>query len=292
VDINADSSIRNKRLLEITATNEEAVIEPSQGLISLHLGDLWHYRDLLYFLTWRNIKVRYTQTLLGVTWAIIQPLLTMVVFSVIFGALAKLPSENLPYPVFTYTALLPWQLFSFSLAQSSTSVVGDQSLITKIYFPRLILPLSSMLAGLVDFVFAFIVLLGMMVFYKVNITLHILALPVLIILAMVSALGVGLWLAALNVRYHDVRHAVPFLTQLWFYATPIAYSSSLIPEKWRWLYALNPMTGVVEGFRWALLGKVTYVGPMIAVSSLVMAVLFTGGLIYFKRMEDYFADVI
>jgi lipopolysaccharide transport system permease protein len=280
------------RVLQSNASVEEAIIEPSQGLISLHLGDVWRYRDLLYFLTWRNIKVRYTQTLLGVTWAIIQPLLTMVVFSVIFGALAKLPSENLPYPVFTYTALLPWQLFSFSLAQSSTSVVGDQSLITKIYFPRLILPLSSMLAGLVDFVFAFIVLLGMMVFYKVNITLHILALPVLIILAMVSALGVGLWLAALNVRYHDVRHAVPFLTQLWFYATPIAYSSSLIPEKWRWLYALNPMTGVVEGFRWALLGKVNYVGPMIAVSSLVMAVLFTGGLIYFKRMEDYFADVI
>jgi len=261
-------------------------------LTSLNLRDFWQYRDLLFFLTWRDIKVRYTQTILGATWAIIQPVLAMLVFSVIFGQLAKLPSEGIPYPVFTYTALLPWQLFAFALTQSSSSVVGEYSLVTKIYFPRMIMPVASTLAGLMDFAIAFGVLVGMMLFYGVTFNWRILTLPLFILLALATALGVGFWLSALNVKYHDVRYTLPFLSQLWFYVTPIAYSSSLIPEKWRWLYGLNPMTGVVEGFRWALLGKVNYVGPMLAVSSLVVLAVFVGGAIYFKRMEDYFADVI
>jgi lipopolysaccharide transport system permease protein len=260
--------------------------------MDLNLSDLWRYRELLYFLTWRDIKVRYKQTALGAVWAVLQPLLTMLVFSVIFGVLANLPSDDVPYPIFTYTALLPWQLFAFALTQSSTSLVTDQNLITKIYFPRLVIPIASVMAGLADFAIAFIVLLGMLLVYQIPLTLRLLVLPPLILLALVTALAVGLWLSALNVKYRDVRYTLPFLTQLWLYATPIAYSSSLIPEQWRWLYCLNPMTGVVEGFRWALLGKTSPVGSLIFVSAGVVVLLFLGGLIYFKRIEDSFADVI
>lgn len=236
--------------------------------------------------------VRYKQTALGAAWAILQPLLTMIVFSIVFGQLAGLPSDGIPYPIFTYTALLPWQLFAFSLTQSSNSLISNQNLITKVYFPRLIIPISSMLAGVVDFAIAFIVLLGMMAYYKVVPTLAILYLPLFILLALASALAVGIWLSALSVEYRDVRYVVPFLTQFWMYATPIAYSSTLIPDSWRWLYSLNPMVGVVESFRWALLGTGRSVGPMIWASTGMVLILLLGGLIYFRRLEDSFADVI
>jgi lipopolysaccharide transport system permease protein len=267
------------------------VIEPQRGWTALELMDLWRYRELLFFLTWRDIKVRYKQTLLGATWAILQPVFTMVVFSVIFGTLAGLPSDGIPYPIFTFTALLPWQLFAFSLTNSSNSLINSQNLISKVYFPRLIIPLASVLPGLVDFAIAFLVLAGMMIYYQVTISIRLLALPAFILLALLTALAVGLWLSALNVKYRDVRYAVPFLTVLWQYGSPIAYSSSLIPEEWRILYGLNPIAGVVEGFRWALLGR-GEVGSLLWVSVIIVIVLLISGLIYFRRMEDTFADVI
>jgi len=266
-------------------------IEPQRGWVSLDLADLWRYRELLLLLTWRDIKVRYAQTVLGASWAILQPVLTMIIFSIIFGQLAKLPSDGVPYPVFTYTALLPWQLFAFSLTNSSQSLVGSQNLVSKVYFPRLIIPIASVLPGLADFAVSFLVLIGMLVFYQIPITARILALPLFLSLALMSALAVGLWLSALNVEYRDIRYVVPFLTMFWQYATPVAYSASLIPEKWRLLYGLNPMTGVVEGFRWALLGS-GQVGGMIWVSVAIIIFLFISGLVYFKRMEATFADVI
>ena len=270
----------------------EITITPTRSWLALDLRDLWVYRELLYFLTWRDIKVRYKQTALGAAWAIVQPLLTMVVFSVIFGTLANLPSDGIPYPVFTFTALLPWQLFAYALTQSSNSLINSQHLITKIYFPRLVIPIASVIAGLVDFMIAFVVLMGMMVLYGIPITWRILTLPFLVLLTMATAMAVGLWLSALNVKYRDVRHTVPFLTQFWMYATPIAYSISLIPPSWRLLYSINPMTGVVEGFRWALLGKTSEVGPIILVSAVVVLIILIGGLIYFKNTEDSFADVV
>jgi len=268
------------------------VIEPSHSWLRLDLGDLWRYRELLFFLAWRDIKVRYKQTLLGATWAVIQPLLTMIIFSVIFGQLAGLPSEGIPYPVFTYTALLPWQLFAFALTQSSNSLVGSQNLVSKVYFPKLVIPIASVVPGLVDFFISFLVLMGLMAFYGIPLTARLLALPALLLLALMTAMAVGLWLSALNVEYRDVRIVVPFLTQFWMYATPIAYSGTIIPEKWRLLYALNPLTGVVEGFRWALLGKSEGTGVMIWVSTAIVVLLLASGLIYFKHMEDTFADVI
>ncbi len=283
--------------LPVLSPSEEPVfvIDAQKGWRSLELGELWHYRELLFFLFWRDVKVRYRQTALGVAWAVLQPLLTMVIFTVIFGNLAKLPAEGFPYPIFTYTALLPWQLFSFALTNSSNSLIGNTNLITKIYFPRLVIPVSSVLVGLVDFFFSFIILLGMMVFYGVPITLRLLTLPLMLIIALASALGIGLWLSALNVKYRDVRYTVPFITQFWQYATPVAYSSTLITAKlggWSWVYGLNPMAGVVEGFRWALLGKSGDIGPMFLVSLVIIVILLVGGLIYFKRMEAEFADVI
>jgi lipopolysaccharide transport system permease protein len=239
-----------------------------------------------------DIMVRYKQTALGAAWAILQPVLTMVVFSIIFGGLAKLPSNGIPYPIFTFTALLPWQLFAFALTNSSNSLVGDQKLISKVYFPRLVIPLSSVLAGVVDFAIAFVVLLGLMAWYGIHVTPAVLLLPVFLLLALTSAMAVGLWLSALNVQYRDIRYVVPFLTQFWMYATPIAYSSELIPEQWRWLYSLNPMTGVVEGFRWAILGKSNLDLLSLGISAAVVVALLIGGLYYFKRMEASFADVI
>jgi lipopolysaccharide transport system permease protein len=267
------------------------LIEAQQGWIALELGDLWRYRELLLLLTWRDIKVRYAQTILGIAWAILQPVLTMVIFSVIFGQLAKLPSDGIPYPIFTFTALLPWQLFAFALTNSSNSLVGSQSLVSKVYFPRLVIPIASVLPGLVDFCFSFLVLVAMMFYYQIPFSARMLMLPLFLLLAVASALAVGLWLSALNVEYRDIRYVVPFLTLFWQYATPIAYSASLIPEKWRLLYSVNPMTGVVEGFRWALLGS-GEVGMSIWVSTIAIIVLFIGGLAYFKRMEATFADVI
>lgn len=284
-------------MTDITTSSHPPVVKPlisivpQRGWVSLELRDLWRYRELLLLLTWRDIKVRYAQTVLGVAWAIIQPLLTMVIFSLIFGQLAKLPSDGLPYPIFTYTALLPWQLFAFALANSSQSLVGSQSLISKVYFPRLIIPIASVLPSLVDFAVSFLVLIGMMFYYQVPLTARILALPLFLLLALATALAVGLWLSALNVQYRDIRYVVPFLTLFWQYATPIAYSASLIPEKWRLLYGLNPMTGVVEGFRWALLGS-GQVDGMIWVSVGIIFTILISGLAYFKRMEATFADVI
>jgi lipopolysaccharide transport system permease protein len=268
------------------------VVKPSKGWISLKLGELWSYRELLYFLTWRDMKVRYKQTVLGAAWAIIQPFFTMVVFSLFFGKLAKVPSDGLPYPIFAYAALVPWTFFANGLSQSSNSLVGNANLIKKVYFPRLVVPFSSVISGLVDFVLAFIVLVGMMLVYGIFPTINIVWLPLLLLLTLVSGLGVGLWLSALNVQFRDVRYTVPFLTQFWLFATPIAYPSSLLSEPWRTLYGINPMVGVVEGFRWALLGTPTAPGLMIIVSSLVALALLVGGAFYFRRMEKTFADVI
>jgi lipopolysaccharide transport system permease protein len=267
-------------------------IQPTRGWASLKLEELWEYRELLYFLVWRDVKVRYKQTVLGAAWAIIQPFFTMVVFSLFFGKLARLPSEGLPYPLFSYAALVPWQYFATALSQASNSVVGSGALVQKVYFPRLTLPISAVLAGLVDFGLAFLVLIGMMLYYGRAPAVTVLWLPLLLLLAFVTALGVGLWLAALNVRFRDVRHIVPFLMQLWLFATPIAYSSSLLSGPWRTVYAINPMVGVVEGFRWGLLGVKTAPGPMIAVSSLVSLAILIGGLYFFRATERVFADVI
>jgi lipopolysaccharide transport system permease protein len=267
-------------------------ISPSKGWVSLRLDELWQYRELLYFLTWRDIKVRYKQTALGATWAIIQPFFTMVVFSLFFGRLARIPSDGLPYPIFSYAALVPWTFFANGLSQSSECLVGSANLIRKVYFPRLAIPLATVLGGLVDFGIAFTVLLGMMLYYGIVPTLNVLWLPLLLLLALVTALGVGLWLSALNVKFRDVRYVVPFVTQFWMFATPIAYPSSLLHEPWRTLYGVNPMVGVVEGFRWALLGTNTAPGPMIGVSALVATVLLIGGAYYFRRMEKTFADLV
>jgi lipopolysaccharide transport system permease protein len=268
------------------------VVKPSKGWISLKLKELWEYRELLYFMAWRDIKVRYKQTVLGAAWAIIQPFFTMVVFSIFFGKLAKVPSDGLPYPIFAYAALVPWSFFANGLNQASNSLVGSANLIKKVYFPRLVVPISSVISGVVDFVLAFAVLLGMMLFYGILPTVNILWLPLFVLLIFVTALGVGFWLSALNVQFRDVRYTVPFLTQFWLFATPIAYPSSLLSEPWRTLYGINPMVGVVEGFRWALLGTDTAPGAIILVSSLVALALFVGGAFYFRRLERSFADVV
>jgi lipopolysaccharide transport system permease protein len=268
------------------------VIRPSRGWISLDLQELWHYRELLFFLTWRDIKVRYMQTALGAAWAILQPLLSMMVLTIFFGHLAKVPSNGIPYPLFAYTALVPWQLFAYALTESSNSVVLNERLITKIYFPRLVIPLASVLTGLVDFLIAFPLIIAMMIWYGIAPTLAILTLPLFVLFAMATALAAGLWLSALNVQYRDVRHTLTFIVQFWMFASPVAYPSTLVPARWRPLYGLNPMAGVIEGFRWALLRKSPAPGPMLAVSILVTAVILGGGLYYFRRMEKTFADVV
>ncbi len=267
-------------------------IAPSKGWVSLKLKELWEYRELLYFLIWRDLKVRYKQTALGAAWAIIQPFFTMVVFSLFFGKLAKVPSDGVPYPIFSFTALVPWTFFANGLTQSSNSLVGSANLITKVYFPRLTIPIASVLSGIVDFVLAFVVLLAMMLYYGIVPTVNVLWLPLFLLLALIASLGVGLWLSALNVEYRDVRYVVPFITQFWLFVTPIAYPSSLLPEPWRTIYGLNPMVGVVEGFRWALLGTKTAPGPLIAVSSIAALVILVTGAFYFRRMEKTFADIV
>ena len=268
------------------------LIRPSRGWAALDLADLWHYRELIYFLTWRDIKVRYKQTVLGGAWAILQPFLTMVVFSVFFGRLAGIPSDGLPYPIFAYCALLPWQLFAHALTESSNSLVANERLITKVYFPRLVVPISAVLAGLLDFLVAFVVLIGMMMYYHIRPTAAVWTVPLFLLLAVGAALGVGLWLSALNVQYRDVRYTIPFLTQFWLFLTPVAYPSTLVPVSWRALYGLNPMAGVVEGFRWALLGKAEGPGALLAVSVTIVVLVLVGGLYYFQQMEKTFADVV
>jgi lipopolysaccharide transport system permease protein len=275
-----------------TASLPITYIEPSRGWLSLNLHELWVYRELLYFLVWRDVKIRYKQTAIGAAWAILQPLLTMVIFMMVFRKFVNVPSDGLPYSIFAYTALLPWTLFSGAVNRSSVSIVSQANVITKVYFPRLIAPLASVLSGLVDFSVAFTLLIGMMVWHGVAPNWGVLALPLFLLLALSTALAMGLWLSALNVRYRDVGHAIPFLIQLWMFVSPIAYPLSLVPEKWRLLYSLNPLTGVIEGFRWALLGKESPDFGVIAISAIaVVALLFTG-VVYFKRMERTFADVV
>jgi len=267
-------------------------IEPSSGWVSLRLQELWEYRELLYFLIWRDVKVRYKQTLLGAGWAIIQPVFTMLVFSLFFGRLAKVPSDGIPYPLFSYTALVPWTFFAQGLAQSSDSLVGSSNLIKKIYFPRLAIPVGTVCAGMIDFALAFGVLILLSFSYGIRPTINVLWLPLFVLLALVTALGVGLWLSAFNVKYRDVKYVVPFFTQIWMFATPIAYPSSLLSGKWRIVYGLNPMAGVVEAFRWALLGAKTAPTAMIALSWLAALAILVGGAYYFRRMEKSFADVV
>jgi len=268
------------------------VIKPSKGWVSLRLSDIWEYHELLYFLTWRDVKVRYKQTALGALWAIIQPFFTMIVFSLFFGRLAKIPSDGVPYPLFAYAALVPWAFFANGLSQSSNSLVGSANLITKVYFPRIIIPISSILSGLIDFAIAFLVFICMSLYYGIYPTLAVVLLPFFLLLGLITALGVGLWLSALNVRFRDVRYIIPFLTQFWLFATPIAYPSSLLSEPWRTLYGINPMVGVVEGFRWALLGVDTAPGAIVFVSALAAIGLLVSGVFYFKRVEKFFADII
>ena len=265
---------------------------PTTGWPSLNLNELWQYRELLYFLSWKEIKVRYKQTALGIGWAIIQPFFTMLVFSLFFGKLAKMPSDGVPYPLFAYAALVPWTFFSNGLIQSSNSLVNNANLLQKVYFPRLIMPISSILSSTVDFVFSFIVLIAMMLFYGILPTVNIVWLPFFMLLALGTALGGGLWLSAINVQYRDVRYVIPFLIQVWLFATPIAYPSSLLTEPWRTLYGLNPMVGVVEGFRWALLGTETAPGAAVVVSSFMAGILLVSGTFYFRRMEKTFADIV
>lgn len=268
------------------------VIEPPRGWARIDVRELWDHRELLFFLTWRDIKVRYKQTAIGVAWAALQPFATMVVFSLFFGRLARMPSDGVPYPIFSLTALVPWTFFAYGLIQSSNSVVGSQNLITKVYFPRLAIPIATVLSGVIDCAIAFAILVGMMFWYGMVLTARALWVVPLFLLAFVAALGVGLWLSALNVKYRDVRHAVPFIAQLWLFATPIAYPSTLLDAKWRTVYALNPMAGVVEGFRWALLGTGTEPGPMLAASSLAALAILAGGALYFRRMDATFADIV
>jgi len=266
--------------------------QASQGWVAINFTELWQYRELLVFYAFRDIKVRYKQTLLGALWAILQPVMTMVVFTIFFGKLAGVPSDGLPYPVFAFCGLLPWQLFSYSLTQSSNSLVQNAHVLTKVYFPRLIIPFASVIAGLVDFLIAFIVLVGIMLYYNIIPGWALITLPLFVVLAIAAALSVGLWLSALNVKYRDVRYTIPFLSQLWLFVTPVAYSSSLVPSKWQAVYAVNPMAGVVEGFRWALLGKSAPPGDVLMVSVAATAILLAGGLFYFARMEKTLPDII
>ena len=290
-------SLANQMLLQNKVGDaDEALrvlrIKPSSGWVSLRLGELWEYRELLYFMVWRDVKVRYKQTALGAAWAIIQPFMTMVVFSLFFGKLGKMPSDGIPYPIFSFAALVPWTFFANGLNQASNSLVASSNLIKKVYFPRLAVPIATVVSGVVDFALSFIVLLGMMLYYHIAPSINVLWLPAFLLLTLIASLGVSLWLSALNVEFRDVRFVVPFIIQFWLFATPIAYSSRLLPEPWRTLYGLNPMVGVVEGFRWALLGTNTRPGPMIAVSSVVALVILIGGAFYFRRMEKTFADIV
>lgn len=277
---------------ETAETKPTIIIEPRRGLLNLDLAAIWQYRVLLYFLVWRDLKVRYKQTAIGIGWAVIQPLITMLIFSVIFGYFAKLPSDGLPYPIFAYSALLPWNYFASALNRCSVSVVADAHLITKVYFPRLILPIAGTISGLIDFSISFILLLGMMTWYGIAPGWTALAIPAFLALALMTALSIGLWLAALNVRYRDVGYTIPFIVQVWMFLSPIVYPVSIIPEKYRLLYSFNPMVGVIEGFRWALLGKASPDFSVMAVSAVVVGVLFVTGLVFFKNMEQTFADVV
>ncbi|MHB0869401.1 MAG: ABC transporter permease [Chloroflexota bacterium] len=268
------------------------ILEPPRGWAALELRAVWEYRELLYFFAWRDLKVRYKQTAIGVAWAVIQPFFTMVVFAVFFGGLAKVPSDGMPYAIFAYTALVPWTYFAGALANAGSSVVSHEHMVTKVYFPRLLLPLSAVLSGLVDLSIAFVVLVALMFYFGMAPTAAMVALPGFVLLAMATAVGAGLWLSAMNVEYRDIRYAIPFLLQIWMFATPIVYPSSVVPEAWRVIYGLNPMAGVVDGFRWALLGAAQPSVPLLAASVATVALLLITGLYYFRRMESGFADIV
>jgi lipopolysaccharide transport system permease protein len=267
-------------------------IAPPSGWLNVDLRELWAARELLYFFVWRDIKVRYKQTVIGAAWAIIQPFMTMVVFSLFFGKLAKMPSHGLPYPVFYYSALLPWTYFAGALQQATSVVVDQQHVITKVYFPRLVLPLSAVTSGLLDFFISFLVFVGILAWYHIKPGPAMFLFPLFLLLAVLTALGVGLWLSTLNALYRDVRYVVPFLVQFWMFASPVAYPSSLVPERWRWLYGLNPMAGVIEGFRWSLTGHGQPPTLMLAASSAAVLLLVVGGMFFFHRMEGTIADVV
>jgi lipopolysaccharide transport system permease protein len=268
------------------------VIEPRRGLLNIDLGTLWQYRELLYFLVWRDVKVRYKQTIIGMAWVVLQPVLTMIVFTLVFGRFAKIPSDGMPYPVFIFAALLPWNLFASSLGRGGDSVVQHANLISKVYFPRLVLPIAGVISPVIDFGVGLVVLIALMAAYGIAPGAGILALPLFVLLAMLTALAVSLWTSALNVRYRDVGHAIPFLIQLWMFASPVAYPVSIVPERWRLLYSLNPMAGVIEGFRWALLGKENFDAQVAAVSAFAVVILLLPAAIYFRKTERTFADVI
>lgn len=274
--------------------SETVVIQATSGWTSLNLGDIWRYRELVYFLTWRDVKVRYKQTVLGVAWAVIRPIVQMIVFSLIFGNIAKLDSEGVPYTLFTFVALLPWTLFAKALSDAGNSMVANRNMITKVYFPRLVIPISSQLSGLLDFAIAFLILIVMMFYYRVQLTPAVWTLPLFLLLAMITSLGVGLWFSALNVHYRDVGYVLPFLTEVWKYITPVAYSAGYISGNWQIVYALNPMAGVVQGFRWALLGiELDATAAMtISISAVVAVLVLISGLFYFRRMERTFADMV
>jgi lipopolysaccharide transport system permease protein len=276
-----------------TLTNPPVIrITPPGDWWTVPVEELWEYRELLYFFVWRDIKIRYKQTLVGAAWAVLQPFLTMLIFSLFFGALAHIPSQGLPYPIFYYSALLPWMYFAASLQNATSAIVDNQRMITKVYFPRLALPISAVLSGLVDFAISFLMFVAMMAYYRVHPTLALLWMPLFLLMCFATALGFGLWLAALNALYRDVRYVVPFLVQFWLFASPVAYPSSLVPAKWRWLYGLNPMTGVIEGFRWSLTGNGNPPGRLAMISAAVVVIVLLAGLAYFQRMETTIADVV
>ena len=274
-----------------TPTAPITMIRPLRGWTTINFRELWAYRELLYFLTWRDIKVRYKQTMLGAAWAVIKPLMMMIVFTIFFGNLMNVPSLGIPYPLFSYAALLPWTMFSEGIVRSSESLIADKNLVQKVYFPRLVMPLSGILSPLVDFAIAFIIFIGMVFYFGFTFTISILWLPVFLLLALATALGIGLWFAAINVQYRDVRYALPFVVQLWLFASPVIYSSTLLPERFQIIYGLNPMAGVIEGFRWALLGTEPPGSLMIA-SAIIVVVVLISGAYYFRRMEKIFADVV
>jgi len=288
----SSSSILDKAMPSRATTEFTLRIEPTRGFFKLDLAAVWEYRELLYFLVWRDVKVRYKQTIIGAAWAILQPLMTMMIFTVIFGNFAKIPSDGLPYSIFAYTALMPWNYFSQAISRGGISLVGEANLIVKVYFPRLIIPIASVVAPLTDFFMSFLVLIVMIAWFGIVPGWNVLYLPVFLLLALMTGLAVVLWLSPLNVRYRDVSHTIPFLIQFWLYASPVAYPVSLVPEKWRLLYSLNPMVGVIEGFRWTLLGTEAPAFDVIAVSAVMVVVLLLGGIVFFKRMERTFADVI
>jgi homopolymeric O-antigen transport system permease protein len=286
------SSILDKAMSNSATTEFTLRIEPTRGFFKLDLAAVWEYRELLYFLVWRDVKVRYKQTIIGAAWAILQPLMTMMIFTVIFGNFANIPSDGLPYSIFAYTALMPWNYFAQVISRGGISLVGEANLIVKVYFPRLIIPIASVVAPLTDFFVSFLVLIVMIAWFGIVPSWNVLYLPVFLLLALMTGLAVVLWLSPLNVRYRDVSHTIPFLIQFWLYASPVAYPVSLVPEKWRLLYSLNPMVGVIEGFRWTLLGTEAPAFDVIAVSAVMVVVLLLGGIVFFKRMERTFADVV